>query len=429
MGTATTDTVIDERMLSQVDRILHSDTLRTSEVLRRLLKFLAEKSVSGEAEHLKEYTVAIDALDKPSTYDPRHDSAVRIQVGRLRQKLAEYYRTEGKDDATIVDLPKGRFKLTCETRVPILEKPQPPLSSAKARAEWILIWLGAFMWLTLVIVVAWGEYSTMRLRKAEIRTVAAGVWTQNLEQLWRPFIGTSRPLIVAIEDPLWVEFERSSGIYYRDKSINDWAEAMKSPGIIALRKFLKEADVEPSRYYTAYGEVNASFLIGKLLAEREPNISLVRTSELSWQQIADSNVVFVGVQVFFNSQLQSMPIHPQLVPVSGGIQNLKPLGEEPKMFSDQYSMAPAEEGEVYALVTHLPGPLGNSDIESFTSNRSAGYVGAVQWFTDPRFANVLVGKLKKPSGDLPRYYQVLLKVRFKDDVPTETSYVLSRELN
>jgi hypothetical protein len=29
---------------------------------------------------------------------------------------------------------------------------------------------------------------------------------------------------------------------------------------------------------------------------------------------------------------------------------------------------------------------------------------------------------------MPRYYQVILKVKFEDDVPTETTYVLSREL-
>jgi hypothetical protein len=99
------------------------------------------------------------------------------------------------------------------------------------------------------------------------------------------------------------------------------------------------------------------------------------------------------------------------------------------LFSDQYSTAPAEQGVVYALVTHRPGPLGSSDVESFTSNRSAGYLGAVQWFTDPNFARVLVEKLKEASGGkMPRYYQVLLKVKFKDDVPTETTYVLSREL-
>jgi hypothetical protein len=53
----------------------------------------------------------------------------------------------------------------------------------------------------------------------------------------------------------------------------------------------------------------------------------------------------------------------------------------------------------------------------------------VQWFTDPTLARLLVAKLKEASGgQMPRYYQVLLRVKFRDDVPTETAYVLSREL-
>ena len=112
-------TARDEAITAEVERILESNTFRNSDALRRLLKFLADKMLSGEADQLKEYSVGIDALGKPATYDPRHDSTVRIQVGRLRQKLAEYYRTEGKEDRLIVDLPKGRFKLTCEESPPV----------------------------------------------------------------------------------------------------------------------------------------------------------------------------------------------------------------------------------------------------------------------------------------------------------------------
>ena len=85
---------------------------------------------------------------------------------------------------------------------------------------------------------------------------------------------------------------------------------------------------------------------------------------------------------------------------------------------------PTETGVVYALVTHLPGPLGSNEVDSFTSNRSAGYVAAVQAFSDPKFAATVVEKLKAASGGhMPRYYQVVLRVRFRDDVPTETTCV------
>src|SRR5690348_5127976 len=102
----------------QVERILQSDTVRASAVLRRLLRYLADKAFRGEADPLKEYTIGIDAFGKPSSYDPRQDAILRLQIGRLRHKLGEYYGTEGKDDVVLLDLPKGHFRLKWEPRNP-----------------------------------------------------------------------------------------------------------------------------------------------------------------------------------------------------------------------------------------------------------------------------------------------------------------------
>ncbi len=113
-----------ETNLAQVRRILQSKALRTSEVHRNLLNYLAEKSLSGEADNLKEYTVGLDVFAKPESYDPRQESVVRMHMARLRQKLAEYYRTEGTADPIIVDLPKGAFKVTFEPR-PAVAIPEP----------------------------------------------------------------------------------------------------------------------------------------------------------------------------------------------------------------------------------------------------------------------------------------------------------------
>jgi hypothetical protein len=434
--------VEDKALLqAQVDRILRSDEFRSSEVLRRLLKFLAEKSALGEADQLKEYAVAIDGLGKPHSYDPRHNSAVRIQVGRLRQKLAEYYRTEGKHDEFVVDLPRGRFKLTCEPRCAIVEPtpttpaPVPPPSEinppeidlrprSKAQSRFALIWVG----LALAIAIAafcWGRWFAI----AKPASPAAG-WSTQLQELWGPYVDSKQPLILAIEDPLFVELKSEPGVYFRDRSLNQWKDVVGSPAVAALQGSLKAANIQPSRYYTAYGEVDVAFLLGKLLGLRERNFSVLKSSQLSWQQLADNNVLFVGVQnIFFDEQFHGMPLDPQLVPVETGIRNVHPRAGEPAEFTDRYSTAPAEEGTAYALVTHLPGPLRSNDVESFTSSRSAGYVAAVQWFTDPKLASLLVTKLKAGSGgQMPRYYQVLLRVKFRDDVPTETTYVLSREL-
>ena len=429
--------VQDQILEAQVERILHSDELRTSEVLRQILKFLMEKTLSGEADQLKEYTVAIDGLGKSSTYDPQHNSAVRIQVGRLRQKLAEYYREEGKNDPVIVDLPKGRFKLTCEVRAvtpaPVhpaefTELPRLPVPPVTLAPE-ALPKRGFPVWVVGAVAIALAAFFLGRW-SVNTRTASAPKWTPELQTLWGPFLDSNRPLLIAIEDPLFVELRSSPGAYFRDRSLNHWADVQSSPTIARMRDLIKSDSIQPSRYYTSFGEANASFLIGNLLGARQHAVSFVKTSQLSFQQLADNNVIFIGVQnLFFDEKLKALPLATHLAPVLEGVRNINPSPGEPALFADEYSTAPNEEGMVYAVITHLPGPLMNSDVESFTSNRSAGYVGAVQWLTDPDSSKELVAKLKDPStGQMPRFYQVLLRVQFKDDVPTKTTYVLSRVL-
>lgn len=432
-------------LLRQVDRILHSEELRGSEVLRRLLRFLADKSVAGNADELKEYIVAIDGLGKPPSYDPRHNSAVRIQLSRLRQKLADYYRQEGHDDPVIIDVPKGRFKLAYELRstsavAPVPVEPKlPPTSASIKRTERYKFRqllaaapLGAAIVFGILLVLAGVFiYNVSKPVKATaLETTSAVNWNADMDELWRPFMATNRPMIVAIEDPLFVELDGKKGVYYRDKTLNTWNDITASPSVGAMRTALKNHEIAPSRYYTAFGEVDSSFLIAKVLGSRVQNMSVMKTSDLSMRELTDNNVVFVGMEnIFFADQIQAAPIQPPLQPIQGGIRNTSPGPNESAVFLDRYSTAPSEEGIAYALVTHVPGPLGGNDVQSFTCSRAAGYVAAVKAFTDPIFVHTLVAKLKQTSGGrMPRYYQVLLKVKFTAEEPTEITYVLAREL-
>src|SRR5579863_3981369 len=120
---------------AQLQRILESRAFRPTEVLKRLLEYLGHKELLGEAEDLKEYTVGIEAFGKPHEYDPKTDSSVRVQAGKLRQKLDEYYRTEGLADSVIVELPKGHFRLAFRERSP--EIPAPAIAKL-SRLPWLV---------------------------------------------------------------------------------------------------------------------------------------------------------------------------------------------------------------------------------------------------------------------------------------------------
>jgi len=436
-------------ILDQVEKIVHSDELRGCEALRRLLRFLANKSVDGEADELKEYVVAIDGLGKPPSYDPRKNSTVRIQVARLRQKLADYYRTEGQRDPVVISLPKGRFKLKFEYRNGVVPRsrqfhvspPTPDLVSANedmiheqnSHGKWIAwrYWVPLPAALILGIVIGASFYGSRSPKAITTSTTYQPGWDADMEALWHPFVATRRPLIVAIEDPLFVELNGNPGVYLRDKQLNDWNAVSTSPTIAAVKRAANSSVIHPSRYYTAYGEVEGSFLIAKLLGSRVQNLTVVKTSNLSLQQLADNNVLFIGVEnLFFMEQTQAAPIEAAFQQTPEGILNLHPGPNEPALFKDQYSTAPSEQGVAYSLITHIPGPMGGNDVESFTSFRSAGYVAAVKAFANPDFVRPLVARLKQACGGrLPTYYQIVLKVKFKDDVPTEITFVVGRELH
>lgn len=432
-------------LLDQVDRILRSDELHSSEVLRRLLKFLAQKTVSGEADDLKEYIVAIEGLGRPTTYDPRQNSAVRIQVGRLRQKLENYYRREGQHDQILIDIPKGRFKLKGESRecsinsvpqdnsAPVaLAEPAEKLNMQRfkhlAAAVRAAAWVAAGIMLALA-----GEALLHRARPANANSSAISTpvrWDASIEELWRPFLTSTRPMLVAIDDPLYVEIDPKKAILYHDRTLDTWEKVVSSPEVKAISELLKSHDIEPVRYFTAYQEANASFMLARLLGWRVQSMSVVKATDLSMRDVAENNIVFVGNQnEFFSQQMKASPIESPLQLVPEGVRNLHPGPNEQELYFDNYALAPSDEGFAYALVSHLPGPLGGNDVVSFTSIRAAGYAAAVQSFTDPGFVRPLVAKLKQAGGgQMPRYYQVLLKIQFKSEVPKEITYVLCREL-
>ena len=415
----------DEGTRGQIDRILNSEVLRSSEGLRRLLRFLAEKAMAGDADQLKEYTIGVDAFGKPASYDPRHDSTVRIQVGRLRQKLAEYYVGEGKDDPVVVELPKGHYKLSFQARLRSEAAPDPRVETRdapepRAATRWLVPLLAG----CVVAVTAWAVYATVRLRM-EDRTDALlrAEWTPEVAAIWGPLVDSPRALVISISAPMFVEIP-GFGIF-RDENVNHREDIAKSAAISTLSKAL---GVKPQQtvYYGTLGGANSSFILGKVLASRKADVALVTGKELSWRQVSENNVIFVGSPRFFEQTLASMPVKADFYAEPGvGIRNVNRRPNELDVYKDDRT---SDTGTTWSLVSRIPGPQGNTDVMSFTGSIGAGVAAAVSAFTEPSSAREMVARLRKPSGEMPRYYQVLLKVRFQDGVPLETSCVVHHEL-
>src|SRR5262249_25453255 len=137
----------------QLVRILNSGPFHQSHRRQRILEYLVNETLPGRGERLKAYNVALRVVERAQTSDPETNPLVGMGAARLREKLLEYYGTDGQSDAIHIDLPKGTYAPLIEFR----QGEQQVKSVSKRRTRWqttlpvlaLILVLGAVgAWLT-----------------------------------------------------------------------------------------------------------------------------------------------------------------------------------------------------------------------------------------------------------------------------------------
>src|SRR5881227_909975 len=106
-----------------LDRILASATFQQVDRLKRFISFIVSEAIAGRGDQLKEYVIGVQVFGKESSFDPRTDPIVRVQARRLRARLVRYYREQGLNDETVIELPKGGYAPVFKQRdTPVLIK-------------------------------------------------------------------------------------------------------------------------------------------------------------------------------------------------------------------------------------------------------------------------------------------------------------------
>jgi Flp pilus assembly protein TadD len=136
-----------------LEKVLASKAFDSSPRLRRFLELVVRYSLAGDQDRIKEYTIGVEAFERGARFDPRRDAIVRVEALKLREKLLEYYRTEGATDVVTISIPKGTYRPIFHSHaqlpVAILDDPGTlcrhvesltlqPSRDAVARARYIL---------------------------------------------------------------------------------------------------------------------------------------------------------------------------------------------------------------------------------------------------------------------------------------------------
>jgi len=112
----------------QIERIVQSRELESSPRLQEFLKFIVDEYLAGRAGRIKGVTIAQAVFGANDSFDPESNSIVRVEAGRLRRRLKEYYLASGALDPVIIEVPKGGY-------VPAFRRREPDLKSADEAAS------------------------------------------------------------------------------------------------------------------------------------------------------------------------------------------------------------------------------------------------------------------------------------------------------
>ncbi|WPE20593.1 hypothetical protein ShzoTeo12_17850 [Shinella zoogloeoides] len=141
---STTDRPACERVRFALDAVLTSETFARSERLRSFLAYIVQNELSGKAAQLKGYSIGIDVFGRTSGFDAGNDPLVRVQAGKLRKLLDQYYETEGASDSLRIRVPLGSYVpeyMFRETRqataLPAATTTRAISPPPKARRPWI----------------------------------------------------------------------------------------------------------------------------------------------------------------------------------------------------------------------------------------------------------------------------------------------------
>jgi hypothetical protein len=445
-----------EQKLSQLEKVLQSRTLQNSESLKAFLRFVVEKSVDDEAVLLKEYTIATEVFGRNSNYDPRIDSVVRVQAGRLRTKLQEYYTTEGKGDPLIIDLPKGHYhpvfvRAQAEGEgVPAPDANRPSGAVAgnghaaaaapagdKPQAEGRpAAWRGrAFTYLLAVLVVLFAAaavalYSSNRELHQRLSANAAGAdpsfSSEEFRAVWSQFVDDPQPALLVLSNPTLLRFVNGAdpqSLAQRSIQLNP-AQAralVESPEFKGQWSGGEAPRLIPSLgMYTGMGEAIGLHRLTDLFRTADKNILLRQSRHVSAADLKYRNVVMLG-SIYVNEWTRRLPsVEKFSYTFDATIENRDPQPGEEREYRPQFNPQTGELITDYALVTVKPNVSGEHAVMTLAGIYSEGTEAAAEFVTTRNHLTTLGQRLRQLGGPAgpPKYYQALLKVGVENGTPT-----------
>jgi hypothetical protein len=406
--------------LGQIEKLLGSRTLHGSESLCKLLRYLANHSLDHPGTSPKEYQIATEVFGRQKDFDPHLDSMVRVQAGRLRAKLAEYYSTEGVEDSTLVEMPKGNYILTFHQRPASTGRDQAGLSHDSSDAlqdngqlsrRWFTAIIVLSVFLAAGVAVATDRFLTRKTAEARLTSDGSDAPVA-FRVFWRGFLtGPQEP---------WVIFSNA---------------AFVGRPYIGMRYYnrAKDSGAAILDHYTGVGEVLAVHALDNVFGKLHQQIRVKRGSLFSLDDAKNNDLIFVG-SPSENLTLLELPNTQEFTferitsgPRTGTMEitNLHPESGEPK----QFLPSPPDETLTvdYSVIALKRGLNPAHSVLILAGATTIGTQAAVEYVCQQNSLEELLLRLSVSNSGELKPFEAVIRVKVARGVPVSTELVALRK--
>lgn len=345
MQPSETSIAVEDR-LALLDRVLKSKPFVRAPRLAAMLRYICEQSLDhSQASKLNERQIGIHVFGRRDDYNPMEDNIVRSSGRLLRQKLNDYFTSEGSHELLRIEIPKGKYLAEFHLSSPPLaiaasSKEISGLAPPKlwSRRKWWGIGLGSS-------AVGAAIAAAAATRKAWLpRDHFSQLWSLLLDPRRRTIIVVADTAFILVQDLLTVEIPVSE--YFR----GNWRHERGAE--IGPRLFVSDI---ANRRYTGVVDADFAFQVARRPEAQGVDISVRFARDLSVQEARGANLLVLGspnanpwVRLLERNGNFRMELDQQKRQFS--IRNSKPQGQEHREWVQN------KPGRVYGLASFLRKP-------------------------------------------------------------------------
>ncbi|RPI22898.1 MAG: hypothetical protein EHM61_21110 [Acidobacteria bacterium] len=346
-------------------RIFNSRYFATADSLRRILEYLCQRSESQEGGSIKEYDIAIHALGRPPSFDPKTDPIVRVNIATIRARLRAFFEHDSPDARLRLSIPKGQYRAVFE-EVP----------------------------------------------KGRTYPGAGAAQFPALERFWHPYLTHAFPNNLVFTELLF--YRDDQGTYVRNIYINEM-----QGGLEQLKHRLPDVQLDrfrPSFHFVSAGELHCLLKLTRLFENMGVEFNTKNSRFLAWNSLRDTNLILIGSSRT-NPFIDSLQGENNFVLGPDRITNAAPRpGEEASYAGFRTRDGKLEKVTEYAVVTRRPALSSDCVVTSIAANHGRAVEGAGDFLTEESQVALLLQRLEAEEGAAgpSPHFQVLLRVDMID---------------